>query len=98
MLNYGKGQSIGIKLLKVAEKNIVLKSYKYKIAGMTPDDIAQELRKKIWEKRNQYNPKKGRMTTFTNYIIRNCLKDLNRASRRNKQILNRAIPLDKVNK
>lgn len=97
MLNYGNNQlDKGIILLKVAEKNIVIKSYKYKINGLSPEDIAQELRAKIWYVKDYYDPKRGSMETFTNFVINNCLKNLYRDSKRKKQILNTAIPIDKI--
>ena len=81
MLNYGKRQSessIGVRLLQKAEKNIVIKSHLYKIEGLTADDIAQELRIKIWNVRNKYKPNKSSMSTFVNFVVSNCLKNLYR--------------------
>lgn len=99
MLNSGNELSennIGIKLLEVSEKSIVIKSYKYKIKGLDHDDIAQELRKKIWEVRHLYDPKRSSMNTFTSFVINNYIKDLFRASKRKKQFLNKAADLEKV--
>jgi len=99
MLNYGKRQSessIGVRLLQKAEKNIVIKSHLYKIEGLTADDIAQELRIKIWNVRNKYKPNKSSMSTFVNFVVSNCLKNLYRKSQRKKQVLNKAISLEGV--
>lgn len=100
MLDYGKKPSsnIGLRLLKSAERNIVIKSYLYKIEGMSPDDIAQELRIEIWRKRNKYDPKKGSMSTFTNLLIRGRLKDLRKHSKRKKEeyFFNDVTPLTEI--
>ncbi len=99
MLDYGKKQSIGIKLLEVAEKNIVMKSHLFKIKGMESSDVAQELRKKIWEVRKQYNPKKSSMKTFTSFVIKNCIRNLYEKSRSRKaKFLNDAISLEELKK
>lgn len=98
MLNYGKKQSessIGLRLLKIAEKDIVCKSQMFEIDGLSPDDIAQLLREKIWSVRNKYNPKKSSIKTFTSFVIRNYLKDLYKKSKNKKEILNRSISLEK---
>jgi len=97
LLVYGGQQSensIGIRLLQKAEKNIVIKSHMFKIKGMSPDDIAQELRIKVWNVRNKYKPNKSSMITFVNFVVKNCLKDLFKSSQSKKQFLNKAISLE----
>ena len=88
--------SIGVRLLQKAEKNIVIKSYMFKIKGMSSSDIAQELRIKIWNVRNKYKPNKSSMSTFVNWVVKNHLKNLFKASERKKHILNKAISFDNI--
>lgn len=66
----------------------------YEIGGLTPDDIAQELRIRVWNVRYSYVPKKSSMKTFVDFVVRNHIKDLYKASKRKKQFLNRALPFD----
>ncbi len=99
MLNYGSEQSkdnIGLRLLKHAEKNIVIKSHMYEIGGLTPDDIAQELRMRIWNVRYSYVPKKSSMKTFVDFVVKNYLKDLYKRSKRKKQFLNESKSFDQL--
>lgn len=89
----GNKDDIGLILLKAAEKNIVIKSRKYKIQGLSPDDIAQELRKKIWEVRHKYDPDRSSPQTFTSFVIKNYIKDLYKATQTEKRrLIKEGIP------
>lgn len=78
---------LGLLLLAAAEKNICIKASKYTIDNLTADDIAQELRAKVWQSRLVYNPLKSGINTFTNFIIRNTLYDLFKYSKRKKRYI-----------
>lgn len=89
----GNKDDIGLILLKAAEKNIVIKSRKYKIQGLSPDDIAQELRKKIWEVRHKYDSDRSSPQTFTSFVIKNYIKDLYKATQTEKRrLIKEGIP------
>jgi len=65
---------------------------------MTADDIAQELRIKIWNVRNKYKSKKSSMSTFVNFVVSNHLKNLYKESQGTKQYLNKSIQYENMSK
>lgn len=66
------------RILKLVEKNIVIKSLKYKIQGMNRDDVQQELRIAAWKAIPKFDPSRGQINTFLEKVIRNKLTDLYR--------------------
>lgn len=83
-----------VKMLKVAEENIKIKSYKYNIPGMDKKDVAQELRMKLWQASKDYDSSQSSMATFADTVISNYIIDLSRmAKAKKRQILNNSISL-----
>ncbi len=69
----------------------------YKIAGMDKDDIAQEIRLRLFIKKDTFDPQKTKFGTWARVVADNCIKNLIRDSKTNKaSYLNDAIPLENV--
>ena len=73
------------KNLKEVDKLIKYLSYHSWIVGLEPDDIAQEIRKKLWVKKNKFNPKKGSFKNWAYTVIKNLKVNLYRDSQRKKR-------------
>lgn len=65
---------------------------KHNIPGMEWQDIAQEVKMRLWAKFKLYDPSKSGFRTWANKVMRNCITDLLRTANYKKaQYLNRAI-------
>ena len=62
--------------IKQLEPDILMFSRRYKVKGMSPDDIAQELRIRFWHKLFLFDPEKGNLRTWGWVVIRNCIINL----------------------
>ena len=85
-------------MLKKFEPIIKAESHKYNIKGLTHEDIAQEIRIKLWLKEKQFNPNKSSYKTWANKVMRNCIKDIMRQAGAKKQVLNRALSIEGLQK
>jgi RNA polymerase sigma factor (sigma-70 family) len=66
-----------------------------KIAGQEWEDTAQEVRRRLWEKKDQFNPQKASFSTWASRLADNCIKNLIRDSKTKKaSYLNDAIDVD----
>ena len=73
--------------MSVAEWDVFQLAIRYKIKGYDAADIAQELRFQLWKKLPLYDPTRASLRTFCNRVMKNHLKNLNKASRRHKRII-----------
>jgi RNA polymerase sigma factor (sigma-70 family) len=78
------------------EKIIIAEAKKHNIPGLDWEDIAQEVRIRLWTKRHLFNPDKSSYKTWANRVMSNCIRNLIRASKSKKAaFLNEAISLEK---
>src|SRR4030042_4139039 len=82
--------------LKQFESIIKAESHKYNISGCAHEDIAQEIRIKLWQKEKQFNPNKSSYKTWANRVMKNCIKNLIRQAYTKKQVLNRALSIEEL--
>lgn len=69
----------------------------YWIVGYDQDDLAQELRFHVWRKLPKYNPLKSKFRTFAKRVMTNRIRDLVRASHRQKrEIVHNLTSLDNL--
>ena len=87
-----------LKDLQQFEPIIKAEAHKHNIQGMDWEDIAQEIRIKLWQKEKLFNPIKSSYKTWANKVMKNCIKDLIKGSQRKKQTLNRAISIEELQK
>ena len=77
------------------EQIIVSESKKHNIPGMDWQDIAQEIRIKLWQKEKLFDPAKSSYKTWANKVMRNCIYDLLKASNTKKaSYLNNAVSIE----
>lgn len=70
------------------ESDIVAKARIYKVPGMDWEDVAQELRLHLWQKRDWFNPNLGvKERTFVMCMLMNKIKDLRKYFNRQKRWL-----------
>lgn len=69
---------------------------KHNIPGMEWQDIAQEVKTRLWLKFELYDASKSSLKTWANKVMRNCIRNLIRDSKNSKQYLNRAISIDEL--
>lgn len=70
---------------------------KHNIPGMEWQDIAQEVKTRLWLKFELYDASKSGLRTWANKVMRNCITDLLRTANYKKaQYLNHAISIDQL--
>ena len=79
------------------EHIIEAEARKHNIAGMDWQDIAQEIRIKLWNKRQLFDSAKSSYKTWANKVMKNCINDLFRLSKTKKaSYLNEAISIESL--
>lgn len=77
------------------EPIIKAESHKKEIEGLEPDDIAQEVRIKLWLGYQSFDDSKSSFKTWANKVMTNCILNLVRDSNTNKaNYLNKAVDID----
>ena len=71
--------------LEHLEKDVKYFATQFKINGMDDDDIAQELRMRVWEKLDEFDSKKSRLQTWGVTVMRNHLYNINKRQNRKKR-------------
>ena len=83
------------KFLNAMEYDIVCEACRHKIVGYEPDDIAQELRFRLFTQIGKYNPDMAGFRTWALRVIKNHILNLNTATKFHKRKINsNLIPLD----
>lgn len=77
--------------MQCLEKDIIGKSYTYKVWGMCPEEVAQELRLKMWITLPKYNPERSSVRTFSIRVMNNFIRDLNRKQMADKRKINNFV-------
>ena len=73
--------------MQIMEYDITCYSAKYHIRGYTQEDVAQELRLKLWKALPKYDPSKCGMRTWAIRVMKNHLNNLSRDAKRHKRII-----------
>lgn len=88
-----------LKELAEFEPIIKAESRKHYIPGMTWEDIAQEIRLKLWIKWRLFDKEKAGFKTWANKVMKNTIRNLARQSKTQKsRILNEFVPLEFLKK
>lgn len=66
--------------LELLEKDICYLSYEIRVAGLSPEDVAQELRIHLWNKLHLYNHNKAGLRAWAQAVMRRKLVDLGRGT------------------
>jgi len=83
--------------MQIAEYDIIYLASRFHIKGHTREDIAQELRLKIWQALPYYDPNVCGMRTWARKVLKNHLKNLKRDIERHKRkILLHQVPLNEL--
>jgi len=83
--------------LKKFEPTLKIKSKMCKITGQEWEDTAQEVRRRLWEKKDQFDPQKASFNTWASHLADNCIKNLIRDSKTKKaSYLNNALDIDEL--
>lgn len=83
--------------MQIAEFDVIYLSNRFRVKGYTKEDIAQELRLKLWEALPCYNPEKTGMRTWSRTVMRNHLKNLKRNVERHKRkVLYYQVPIEQA--
>jgi RNA polymerase sigma factor (sigma-70 family) len=83
--------------MQIAEFDVIYLSNRFRVKGYTKEDIAQELRLKLWEALPYYNPEKTGMRTWSRTVMRNHLKNLKRNVERHKRkVLYYQVPIEQA--
>lgn len=70
----------------------------YYVSGFDPPDIRQEIRMRLWLKKDMFDEEKASFKTWSNHIIVNLMKNLLRdADRQKRRPLNNYVNIDDVN-
>lgn len=81
--------------LEKFEPIIKAECHKEEILGMTWEDLAQEIRLRLWLKKDKFDKSKSSFKTWANLLMINCLKNLLRDSKTKKALyLNNASDID----
>ena len=64
--------------MKLIDGYIVMRSSQFYVPGIEPEDLAQELRIKIWKVIPKFNPEFASFKTWALVVINNYLRDLYR--------------------
>lgn len=62
--------------MQLAEPRICFLSTYHHIYGYEPDDIAQELRFRLWKQIHKYDPQKASFSTWSSTVLNNHIKNL----------------------
>jgi len=65
-----------IPALQLLEPDIIGKANKASIPNYDPDDVAQELRLRLWSSFGKYDPEKYQIRTWANTVMNNHLHNL----------------------
>jgi RNA polymerase sigma factor (sigma-70 family) len=92
-LEYRQDGGYSDKIMQLLEKEIrsICKQDSYQVRGMSPNDIAQELRLHLWNKIPLYDPRKSSLKTWAYKVFNNKIKDLKRNTFRNKRYIDYLI-------
>jgi len=84
--------------LKEFDSIIINEARKWRIPGLSWEDIAQEVRIHLWQKENLHDVAKSSYKTWANKVMRNCICNLLRDSDTKKaRYLNWAISIEWLN-
>ena len=65
--------------------SLICSQDQWQVKGYTPEDLAQEVRLQLWRKLPLYNPTKASLRTWANRVIKNRIRNLMKASGRQKR-------------
>ena len=86
-IEWSNNNSYAYRAMELLEPHIISSCFQYQFGNYDINDMAQELRLRLWQQLRNYNPQRASLRTWGNIVIKNKIKNIKRDSFRHKRLI-----------